>query len=91
MMKRLVPELENNQYRACVIAALRRVVLEDNVTLGIVPPQSLRDSVGVYDLQAVEDFITKTWEKLGEAAWSLHKAHYHEHMRLKHAEEAERA
>jgi len=81
LIKGLIPDLEN-QYRACVMSAMRKIILEDDTSFGLARPAALRVD-GVYDAGAVRDFIIENWEQVGEVAWEILRQRNGEHIRLK--------
>ncbi|PTB67659.1 hypothetical protein BBK36DRAFT_1168041 [Trichoderma citrinoviride] len=70
-------------YRSCLVKALKKIILEDDTSYGIVPVKNLKKADGMYDLERVEDFISKNQESVGKAAIAQHYGAYDEHMRRK--------
>lgn len=68
------------EYRACVIRALRNILIpadDSDDTLpdyGIQPETPVRLADGQYDVEAAKDFVRDHWEDLGKAAWAIHTA-----------------
>lgn len=83
LIKCLVPDTLEPQFRSCLVAALRKIVMEDDRTLGITPSSPLRDADGFYDVEGVRSFVQDTWQQVGELAWSRQKQKAAEAMRLK--------
>jgi hypothetical protein len=80
LVKSLVPTELENQYRACVMSALRKVILEDDHSFGLVSPAALKNTEGIYDTEAVCHFISQNWKQLGGAAWEIQKQRFAGHM-----------
>jgi hypothetical protein len=83
LVKALIPTDLENQYRACVMSALQKIMLEDDRSFGIGPPANLKGPDGVYDAPAVRDFITENWKQLGDVAWELLRQKNGQHMKAK--------
>ncbi|KAK0633341.1 hypothetical protein B0T14DRAFT_491527 [Immersiella caudata] len=83
LVKALIPTELDYQYRAAVMVALRRTLLEDDRSLGFAVPPTTRGSDGIYNAEAVRDFISENWKQLGDVAWEIQKAKNSEHMKLK--------
>ncbi|KAL6880852.1 hypothetical protein J3F83DRAFT_9063 [Trichoderma novae-zelandiae] len=76
-------------YRSCLVKALKRIILEDDTSYGIVPLKNLKKADGMYDLERVEDFISKNQESVGKVAIAQHHGSYGEHMRRKECQEGQ--
>lgn len=61
-------DLENN-YRAALSGAMRKIIIEGDETFGVTPPAAVRDGYGVFDKEVVRDFITQNLEAVGRKAW----------------------
>ncbi|TFB05086.1 hypothetical protein CCMA1212_003153 [Trichoderma ghanense] len=76
-------------YRSCLVKALKRIILEDDTSYGIAPLKNLKKADGMYDLELVEDFISKHQESVGKAAIARHQGAYSEHIHLKECQEGQ--
>jgi hypothetical protein len=54
--------------RSGLCTALRRIMLENDASYGILPEQSLRGPDGFYDEEAVRGFIRQNWEHVRDLA-----------------------
>lgn len=70
-------------YRSCLAKALKKIILEDDASFGIVPEKSLKDSDGTYNMEDVQAFIAKYQEDVGKVAIARHNVDYTEHKRKK--------
>jgi hypothetical protein len=83
LVKALIPTELDNQYRAAVMVATRKMLLEDDQSFGIGIPPALKGADGIYNAEAVRDFIAGNWKLLGDLAWKVQRAKNSEHMKLK--------
>ncbi|KAK4449379.1 hypothetical protein QBC34DRAFT_299134 [Podospora aff. communis PSN243] len=83
LVKALIPVDLDNQYRAAVMVATKKLLLEDDQSFGIGIPPALKGADGIYDVEAVRDFIAAHWKQLGDLAWEVQQAKNSENMRLK--------
>lgn len=68
-LKEAIPmDLENN-YRAALSGAMRKIIIEGDETFGVTPPAAFRDSYGVFDKEVVRNFIKENLEAVGRKAW----------------------
>ena len=71
-LKELIPiELESS-YRAAVMGAMRKIVIDGDESFDITPPTTLKDSYGVFDKEAVRKFVNDSLEVVGKRAWDIH-------------------
>ena len=82
LIKQLIPSLEP-QYKACLVSALRKIILESDQSFGISPARPLKDYHGVFDMILVRDFIMGNWSQVGEVAWEIQRKKAQHHLRLK--------
>ena len=75
-------------YRACLVKALKRIILEDDESYGVRPDESFKGKDGFYLLENVVDFVNRHQEKVGEAAMTRHNASCVERIQAKAAKEA---
>ncbi|UKZ80353.1 hypothetical protein TrVFT333_008111 [Trichoderma virens FT-333] len=76
-----IPELKSSEpqdilYRSCLAKALKRIILEDDTSYGIVPEKSLKNPDGTYNMEDVQAFVANHHEDVGKAAISRHNDHY---------------
>ncbi|KAH0494504.1 hypothetical protein TgHK011_001121 [Trichoderma gracile] len=76
-------------YRSCLVKALKRIILEDDTSYGVVPLKNLKKADGMYDLERVDDFISKNQEAVGKAAIARHYGGYSEHVHKKECQEGQ--
>ncbi|KAK1828201.1 hypothetical protein QBC39DRAFT_359737 [Podospora conica] len=68
-LKGIIPtDLENN-YRATLTGALRKIIIEGDQTFGVTLPGTMRDRYGVFDKEMVRDFVQQNLEEVGDKAW----------------------
>ena len=76
-------------YRACLVKALKRIILEDDESYGVRLDQSFRGQDGFYLMDNVADFVARYQDKVGEAAMRRHHVRCVKDMRAKAAEEVQ--
>ncbi|KAL2137049.1 hypothetical protein VTI74DRAFT_9655 [Chaetomium olivicolor] len=76
LIKELVPKELDNQFRACLCSAMRRIIMEDDASFGI-STSGLKNAEGFYDVEAVRRFVEETWAEVGKMAraYQQHRAH----------------
>ncbi|KAI0850561.1 hypothetical protein F5Y00DRAFT_232665 [Daldinia vernicosa] len=64
-------EEENNKrhLRSLAASSLKKIIMQDDYSLGIRPPSPLRDHDGFYNEDLVRKFVVDNWRRVGEAAW----------------------
>jgi hypothetical protein len=68
-LKAVIPtDLENN-YRAALSGAMRKIIIEGDQSFGVTPLAVVRDRYGVFDKDVVRDFIKQNMEGVGKMAW----------------------
>ncbi|KAL7944236.1 hypothetical protein V8C42DRAFT_346006 [Trichoderma barbatum] len=87
-IKGSIPEAKSSDptdilYRSCLAKALKKIILEDDASFGVVPEKSLKNSDGTYNMEDVQTFIAKHQEEVGKAAIARHGVEYTEHKRKK--------
>lgn len=82
LIKESVPSIMDPQRRACVVAALMKVVLEGDKSFGF-DPSGFRLADGFYDTNAVRSFIHNNLEEVGKVAWARQQQRAREAMLLK--------
>ncbi|KAI0882822.1 uncharacterized protein GGS22DRAFT_195550 [Annulohypoxylon maeteangense] len=50
-----------------VASAFKKIIMQDNYSLGIRPLTPLRDASGFYNEERVKQFVVDNWEKVGDA------------------------
>ncbi|KAL2263851.1 hypothetical protein VTK26DRAFT_4760 [Humicola hyalothermophila] len=73
LLKELTPATLDPQIRACVVSALKKVVMEDDHSFGVTPSDPLKDDEGFYKIAAVYDFVRDNWEQIRDVAWERQK------------------
>ena len=70
-LKEVIPiELESS-YRAAVMGAMRKIVIDGDESFGITPRTALKNSYGVFDKEAVREFVNDCLEVVGKKAWEM--------------------
>lgn len=75
--------------RACLVKALRRIVLDGDESYGVALPEGadgLRDADGLFALERVAAFIGRVREQVGQVAMERQRAQYVEHLAREEAE-----
>ncbi|KAL2020164.1 hypothetical protein VTK56DRAFT_8688 [Thermocarpiscus australiensis] len=83
LIKDLIPNALNPQFRACLISAMRKIVMEDDQSFGIAPSTPIRDLDGLYDTEVACRFVRDGWRQVGEIAWARQEQKAKEAMRLR--------
>jgi hypothetical protein len=83
LIKSLIPSTLDPQYRACLISAMKKIVMEGDLSFGIAPQSAHRDVDGFYNTEIAGNFVRDTWQQVGKAAWENQKQKAQEAMRLK--------
>lgn len=73
-------------YRACLVKALKRLILERDESYGVMFEENMLGENGFYDLEKVRAFIVRVKDEVGEAAMNRHDAAYLERCKKKEAE-----
>ncbi|KAL2178626.1 uncharacterized protein P884DRAFT_276528 [Thermothelomyces heterothallicus CBS 202.75] len=82
LVKESVPSTVDPQRRACVVGALKKIILEGDPSFGF-DPSGLRLADGFYDTSAVRNFIHHNLEELAKVAWAMQQQRAQEAMLLK--------
>ena len=67
-------------WRSCVAKALKKVIMQGDESFGVVAPAHLRDGRGLYDEEAVRDFVRASWKRVGDVAWVINRQRYRESL-----------
>ncbi|KAJ6445441.1 Acetolactate synthase [Purpureocillium lavendulum] len=70
-------------YRACLVKALKRIVLEGDDSYGVRYEHAFRDDRGFWRFDRVVDFIDRYKDRVGEAAYERQHGRYMEHLKAK--------
>jgi hypothetical protein len=84
LIKELVPMVVESQRRACLVSAMRKIIMEDDPSFGIIP-SGLKDADGFYNTEAVRCFVKENLGQVGGIAWAKQQQKAHEAMLLKEA------
>ena len=68
-------------YRACLVKALKRLILERDESYGVVFEEDMLGEDGLYDLEKVQAFIDRAKDEVGKAAMKRHDAAYMERLK----------
>lgn len=82
LLKELVPSTTEPQLRACLLAAMRKIIMEDDSSYGFSAVGS-RDADGFYNVEAVRAFVQHNMERVGQVAWAQQQQRAQEAMRMK--------
>lgn len=70
--------------RSVVIAALRSIVVDGDVSYGgIAPAEPLRNPDGSWRIDEAAAWLTANWASVADVAWAMNRAKSSEHMRAK--------
>ncbi|KAI6085846.1 hypothetical protein F4821DRAFT_143383 [Hypoxylon rubiginosum] len=88
VIKAAMPETEgrdpsDQHWRSHTAAALKKIIMRDDYSLGVYPVAPLRDSNGLYDEEKVRQFVVDNWEQVGQLAWKENQARYAEKLAAK--------
>ncbi|KAK3299122.1 uncharacterized protein B0H64DRAFT_387196 [Chaetomium fimeti] len=82
LIKELVPSTMDPQRRACVVGALKKIILESDISFGF-DSSGLRDADGLCDAALVRQFVRDNLEQVGKAGWARQQQRARESMQLK--------
>ncbi|KAI0110165.1 hypothetical protein F4814DRAFT_426058 [Daldinia grandis] len=71
-------EPDHRHLRSLAASALKKIVMQDDYSLGIWPTSPLRDYYGFYNEDLVREFVVQNWRRVGEAAWEGSQRKYSE-------------
>ncbi|KAI1136917.1 hypothetical protein F5Y05DRAFT_389461 [Hypoxylon sp. FL0543] len=77
--------LGNAHWRSNLAAALKKIIMQDDYSLGIRPQVPLREDNGLYDEERVRQFVKDSWWEVGRAAWKENQRRYAERQAEKEA------
>ncbi|KAI0838860.1 hypothetical protein F5Y06DRAFT_33932 [Hypoxylon sp. FL0890] len=75
--------LGNVHWYGNLAKALNKIIMQNDYSLGIRPPYSLRRKNGLYDKVRVRKFVQESWWEIGTAAWKAHQKHYAKYQAAK--------
>ncbi|KAH8889494.1 hypothetical protein GQ53DRAFT_217193 [Thozetella sp. PMI_491] len=70
VIKAGVPADLDPSFQGCLASALKKIILENDVSFGFTPSVPLRDSAGFYNIDATREFIERIHGALGPVAWA---------------------
>jgi len=82
LLKELVVSTMDPQRRACLLSAMKKIIMEDDPSFGFAP-SGLRDAGGFYDIQVVRDFLRDNLDEVGRVAWDRQLQRAEASMRLR--------
>ena len=53
------------------MGAMRKIIIDGDESFDITPPTTLKDSYGVFDKEAVREFVNDSLEVVGKKAWDM--------------------
>ncbi|KAI8963303.1 hypothetical protein F5Y11DRAFT_319893 [Daldinia sp. FL1419] len=62
-------ELDKRHLRSLAANSLKKIIMQEDYSLGIIPPCPLRDHNGFFNEERVRQFVIKNWKEVGEATW----------------------
>lgn len=88
VIKPSVPEDQDldERWTHCVASALKKIIMQDDPSFGILPEFNLKDQHGLYNEDLVRNFVWAHWKQVGDVAWKQNQARHlehHERKRLK--------
>lgn len=84
LIKELVPSTMEPQRRACVVGALKKIIVENDTSLGF-DSSGLRGADGLCNADLVSRFIRDNLVEVGRAGWAIQQQRAQESMQLKAA------
>jgi len=84
LIKDLVPSTMDPQRRACLVSALRKIIMEEESSFGFSIPR-LKDADGLYNTDAVRAFIREDMGDVARVAWAMQQQRALEAMQKKSA------
>lgn len=63
--------LNERSWNGQVASAFKKIIMQNNYTLGIRPPTSLRDKTGFYHEEKVKQFVVENWEQVSDAVRNM--------------------
>lgn len=85
LIKGWVPDTLDPQFRACLVSAMKKIIMEYDQSFGLTPPNALKDTNGYYNMGIADSFVRDNWKQVGDIAWEKQKERAREAMQLKAA------
>ena len=85
IIKDTVPHDLEPQRRGNLITALKKIILMDDESFGILPERPLKTPGGMYLIEDIRNWITENWQGVYEIAWQKQIERAREGMALKQA------
>ncbi|KAI1214168.1 uncharacterized protein F4807DRAFT_406989 [Annulohypoxylon truncatum] len=63
-----------------VANAFKKIIMQDNYSLGIQPSEPLQDVTGFFNEEKVKQFVVDNWEQVSEAVRKANKKQYTDHL-----------
>ena len=82
LLKELIPSTMEPQRRSCLLSAMRKIIMQEDLPYGFTPP-NLRNADGFYDASVVRTFVRDNGERVGKLAWDEQQHKAQEAIRLK--------
>ena len=82
LLKELIPSTMEPQRRSCLLSAMRKIVMQEDLSYGFTPP-NLRNADGFYDADVVRAFVRDNGERVSKLAWDEQQHKAQDAMRLK--------
>lgn len=73
IIKVVVPADLEVSRRSVAVSALKKIILEDNDTFGIMPAEPLKDRYGIYDHEMTKRWAEDNWEEVLDKAWRINQ------------------
>ncbi|KAK4108750.1 hypothetical protein N656DRAFT_717325 [Canariomyces notabilis] len=83
LIKSWVPDDLDPQHRSCLVSALRKIIMEDDLSFGVIPPSPLKDDEGFYKKETVCHFVQQNWQLISNIAWEKQLQRAREAMKRK--------
>ncbi|KAI1397270.1 hypothetical protein F4819DRAFT_90835 [Hypoxylon fuscum] len=61
--------VQDLQRRGLTINALKKIIVQEDYSLGICPHTPLKDAAGLYDEDKVRKYVADNWKWIGDVAW----------------------
>ncbi|KAI1097199.1 hypothetical protein F4804DRAFT_328281 [Jackrogersella minutella] len=66
-------KINSKHWRGHVASAFKKIIMQDDYSLGICPPTPLRDATGMYDEEKVRQFVIDSWRKVSDVVWKVNQ------------------
>lgn len=75
--------IDDPQRKSVTVKELKAIILEDDYRSGVIPQKPLKKEDGLFDIDAVIDFVSCNWREVGDIAWRNQQIRAREIMKNK--------